>query len=122
MLLHSSGMGRIRSLIKRSIRVCCYHSNDDVIMMILLGLLMSILFEVTAVDFFLNQHHSSFLDETWIIPVRPVTALRLLTSFILSKPNIICLPVLMDESLIIYFVAHFVCLICSLSRGLSCHR
>lgn len=31
-------------------------------------LLISLLFEVTAVEFSLNHHHSSFLDETWIIP------------------------------------------------------
>ena len=31
---------------------------------------MSILFEVTEVDFELDVEDSSFLDETWIIPVR----------------------------------------------------
>jgi len=108
-------MGQIPSLIKRSIRVCCYHSNDDVIMMILLGSLMSILFEVTAVDFFLNQHHSSFLDETWIIPVRPAAALRLLTSFILSELSI-------PKYYMLASVVHLVCLIYSHSRGLCCHH
>jgi len=35
----------------------------------LTGLLISLLFEVTALEFSLNHQHSSFLDETWIIPV-----------------------------------------------------
>ena len=35
----------------------------------LTGLLISLLFDVTALQFSLNYQHSSFLDETWIIPV-----------------------------------------------------
>ena len=30
---------------------------------------MQILFRVTEVDFDLNLEHSSFLDESWVVPV-----------------------------------------------------
>lgn len=33
------------------------------------AILMKLLFEVTEVDFELLVDHSSFLDETWVIPV-----------------------------------------------------
>ena len=56
---------------------------------------MSLLFEVTELDFKLNVENSSFLDETWTIPVSEL--LHVDRRDICQPLSLVCLPSLSQD-------------------------
>lgn len=86
----------VEHLVKNSRLTQYWYTTESIIAKpALVDLFMKLLFELTELDFQLNLDHSSFLDETWTIPVYqlihlpPIRTLDLKVAFVDSKAVVV---------------------------------